>query len=107
LLDERGLSPTLMATYCAERSAKMHGIWPKKGALRVGSDCDLLVLERADQAFDQATIVDLPELRWSPYHGRRMRARVAATLLRGELIWNGVEVLAKPGTGHFVRRQTG
>ncbi|MGH7155048.1 MAG: dihydroorotase, partial [Acetobacteraceae bacterium] len=107
LLDERGLSPTLMATYCAERSAKLHGIWPKKGALRIGSDCDLVVLEPADTAFDEATIVDLPELRWSPYHGRRMRARVTATLLRGELIWNGVEVLAKPGTGRFVRRQTG
>ena len=26
LLAERGLSPTLMATYCAERSAKLHGI---------------------------------------------------------------------------------
>ena len=38
LLDERGLPPTLMATYCAERSARMHGLWPRKGALRVGSD---------------------------------------------------------------------
>ena len=55
LLDERGLSPTLMATYCAERSAKMHGLWPKKGALRVGSDADLCVLERGDFVFDEAS----------------------------------------------------
>ena len=53
LLDERGLSPTLMATYCAERSAKLHGIWPKKGAIRVGSDADLVVLERGDFRFDE------------------------------------------------------
>jgi allantoinase len=106
LLDERGLSPTMMATYCAERSAKLHGLWPKKGALRVGSDCDLLILEPGDFVFDEASIVDRPELRWSPYHGRRMRARVAATLSRGRLIWNGTEVLATPGGGQFVRRQT-
>ncbi len=106
LLDERGLPPTMMATYCAERSAKLHGLWPKKGAVRVGSDCDLLVLERGDFSFDEATIVDRPELRWSPYHGRHMRARVAGTVLRGRLIWDGTQVLAKPGTGQFVRRQT-
>ena len=106
LLDERGLSPTLMASHCAERTAKLHGLWPKKGTIRVGSDCDLLVLERADYAFDEATIVDRPELRWSPYHGRRMRARVAATVLRGRTIWDGKAVLATPGTGQFVKRQT-
>ena len=106
LLDERGLPPMLMATYCAERSAKLHGLWPRKGALRVGADADLCVLERGDFTFDEAAIVDRPELRWSPYHGRRMRARVAATLQRGRLIWDGAQVLARPGDGRFVRRMT-
>ncbi len=104
LLMERGLSPRLMATYCAERSAQLHGIWPKKGALRVGSDADLLVLEEGNFTFDEASIVDRPEMRWSPYHGRKMRARVAATYLRGRQIWDGTTVLGKPGDGQFVRR---
>jgi allantoinase len=107
LLEERGLSPTLMATYCAERSAKLHGIWPRKGALRVGSDADLLVLERGDFSFDEASLVDRPEMNWSPYHGRTMRARVAATWLRGRMIWDGESVLAKPGDGRFVAREGG
>ena len=105
LLMERGLSPTLMATYCAERSARLHGLYPRKGALRIGSDCDLLVLERGRFSFDEATIEDRPELRWSPYHGRAMQARVAATLLRGQPIWDGERVLARPGTGRFLRRE--
>jgi len=104
LLAERGLSPTLMATYCAERSAKLHGIWPRKGAIRVGSDADFLVLEEGDFAFDQASIVDRPEMRWSPYHGRAMKARVAAAYQRGTLIWDGVSVLSRPGDGRFVAR---
>ena len=106
LLDERGLPPTPMTTYAAERSAKLHGLWPKKGALRIGSDCDLLVLQPADYAFDEATIEDVPEMRWSPYHGRRMRARVAATVLRARTIWDGRQVFAKPGSGQFVKRQS-
>ncbi len=104
LLIERGLSPTLMATYCAERSAQMHGLWPKKGAIRIGSDADICVLERGDFTFDEAIIQDRPEMCWSPYHGRKMHARVAATWLRGQQIWDGTAVLAKPGSGQCVRR---
>lgn len=104
LLDERGLSPCLMAVYCAERSAKLHGLWPRKGAIRVGSECDLAVLERGDFVFNQAAILDREDQRWSPYHGRRMAARVAATILRGRTIWDGTHVLARPGDGRFVAR---
>ncbi len=105
LLDERSLPPTLLATYCAERAAQLHGLWPRKGALRVGSDADLCVLERGSFTFDEANIVDRPELRWSPYHGRAMRARVATTMQRGRVIWDGAQVLAKPGDGRFIRRE--
>jgi allantoinase len=106
LLDERGLSPTLMATYCAERPAKFHGLWPKKGAIKPGFDADLLVMEKAHYHFDQAIIVDRPETRWSPYHGRPMRGRVVETILRGQSIWDGTSVLGKPGCGQFVTRQS-
>ncbi|CAA9218091.1 MAG: Dihydropyrimidinase [uncultured Craurococcus sp.] len=105
LLEERGLPPTLMASLCAERPARFHGLAPKKGAIRIGADADLLVLERGDFTFDEAAIRDRPDARWSPYHGRRMRARVAATWLRGSLIWDGEAVLARPGQGRFVPRQ--
>jgi len=105
LLAERGLSPTLMARYCAERPARFHGLFPKKGAIRIGSDADLLVLEKGDFVFDARDIRDREDARWSPYDGRAMKARVAATYLRGRCIWDGKQVLAKPGTGRFVPRQ--
>ena len=104
LLLERGLPLTLMATYCAERPARHHGLDGRKGSIAPGKDADLLVLEPGEFSFDEASIQDRPELRWSPYHGRRMRARVAATLLRGRLVWDGAAVLATPGTGRFLRR---
>ena len=104
LLVERGLPLTLMAVYCAERSAKLHGLWPKKGEIRVGSDADLLVMEPGDFMVDEAALVDRPEMNWSAWHGHPMKARVAATWLRGRMIWDGVQVLAKPGDGTFVPR---
>jgi allantoinase len=104
LLDERGLSPVLLATYGAARSAKLHGLFPRKGTLAVGSDADVAVLARRDWTFDEALIQDRPELRWSPYHGRALRFAVAATYLRGRQIWDGQAVLATQGTGRFVKR---
>ena len=104
LLEERGLPPTLMATYCAGRPARHHGLDGRKGAIAPGKDADLLVLEPGRFTFDEAAIQDRPDLRWSPYHGRPMHARVAATLLRGRVAWDGETVLAQPGTGRFVAR---
>ncbi len=106
LLAERGLPPTVMAAYCAERPARHHGLDGRKGSIAPGKDADLLVLEPGGFRFDEASIQDRPELRWSPYHGRPMRARVAATLLRGQVVWDGETVLARPGTGRFVARGT-
>ena len=105
LLAERGLPPTLMARHCAERPARFHGLFPKKGAIRIGADADLCVLQPGEFAFDARDIRDREDARWSPYDGRAMRARVAATYLRGRCVWDGAEVLAKPGTGRFVPRQ--
>ena len=104
LLEERGLPPTVMAAYCAERPARHHGLDGRKGTIAPGKDADLLVLEPGLFAFDEAAIQDRPDLRWSPYHGRPMRARVAATLLRGQVVWDGETVLARPGDGRFVAR---
>ncbi len=104
LLEGRGLPPTIMATYCAERPARHHGLDGRKGAIAPGKDADLLVLEPGRFHFDEASIQDRPDLRWSPYHGRPMRARVAATLLRGQVVWDGETVLARPGNGRFVAR---
>jgi allantoinase len=104
LLEERGLPLTLMARYCAERPAAHHGLAGRKGAIAPGMDADLVVMEPGRFTFDQAQIEDRPELRWSPYHGRPMRARVAATMLRGAVIWDGETVHATPGTGRFLPR---
>ena len=104
LLARRGLSPTVMAQYCAERTARFHGLYPRKGAIRVGSDADLCIIERGRFTFDEASIVDRPECRWSPYHGMEMAGRVAASVLRGTLIYSAGTVHAAPGTGRFVKR---
>lgn len=105
LLAERGLPVTLLARLCAAEPARFHGLAPKKGAIAIGGDADFCVLEPGDFTFNAADIVDREDARWSPYDGRAMRARVAATWLRGRCVWDGAAVTGQPGDGRFVPRQ--
>ncbi len=105
LLAERGLPPTVMARLCSEEPARYHGLDPKKGGIRLGADADFCILETGDFVFDERIIQDREDARWSPYHGRPMKARVASAWLRGNEIWDGAAVKAKPGNGRFVPRQ--
>jgi len=105
LLAERGLPVTLMARLCAAEPARFHGLAPKKGAIAIGADADFCVLEPGDFVFNASDIVDREDARWSPYDGRQMQARVAATWLRGHRVWDGATVIGQPGDGRFVPRQ--
>lgn len=96
---------TLTANYLSERPARFFGLWPRKGALRVGSDADVVVLSKGSFTWDSATAHD--ELNWSPFDGRKFDVRVSRTYLRGELAWNGSEVCNRPGSGRYARRLEG
>ncbi len=82
--------------------AKLYGLYPRKGAIAVGSDADLVVWdsgevrtirnERLHHAVD-----------YTPYEGREVRAWPAMTLLRGEPVWDAGEFLGRPGRGTFLR----
>ena len=56
---------------------------------------------------DIATRSQLPRDGWVAVRGAAiMRARVAATVLRGQVMWDGATVLSQPGTGRSIQRIT-
>ena len=98
----RGYAPTLVAEMLCEGPARHFGLWPKKGAIRVGSDADLVVVGRDAYRHDDATLhCNLAP--WSPYDGMEMAGRVMKVWLRGTEAFTGGDVLTAPGDGRFVR----
>jgi allantoinase len=95
----------LTAAQLAERPARFFGLWPRKGAIRVGADADLVCLAREPQVWDSARAHD--DLNWSPFDGRRFDVSVARTYVRGALAWDGRDVVARPGSGRYARRGAG
>ncbi|MBY4632485.1 dihydroorotase [Rhizobium croatiense] len=99
---ERGIPLTWAARLMAENPAKHFRLDHIKGALMPGKDADIAVLEPRDSVYD-ASASGNNVVGWSPYNGIALPWTVAATYLRGEKIAEGGKVLAKPGTGRFVR----
>jgi allantoinase len=91
---ERGIAHETVAALTAgfpARRLRLAG----KGAIAVGNDADLALA-----ALDGEHVLRPEELQYrhkhSPYVGRRVRARVMTTILRGRLVFAGGQVVGEP-----------
>jgi dihydropyrimidinase len=100
----RGLSPTWLARVMAENPARIFGLYPRKGAIRVGADADLTIID--PDAEDTITVSDHKGIAgWTLYEGWKVRGRVAMTVLRGEPLVRDGRLEQRPGFGRFLERR--
>lgn len=99
------LSQERLAWLLAEGTARLYGLYPRKGALQPGSDADFTLVDP-----NGTTLLEPERLyskqRQSPWLGQRLRGAVAAAVLRGELIARDGEPLGEP-RGQLLRAQHG
>ena len=100
---KRGLPLHRIAELSSSNPAKAHNLYPKKGALMVGSDADLAVVD-----IKQEKEVTLDRLftaqDFSPEEGMRLKGWAECTILRGRVIFEKGKVLGKPGAGEYIKR---
>ena len=98
----RGLPLSWMARVLSENPARIFGLFPRKGAIRVGADADLSIWDPAAEW----TILQRQHLSvagYTPYEGWRVRGRPWMTLVRGHVVLNpDGELEQKPGFGEFL-----
>jgi dihydropyrimidinase len=85
-------------------TAKIFGLYPKKGTIQVGSDADLAIV---DLNFEQVvTAKTLPSAAdFSIYEGWKMKGWPVMTIIRGEIVAQDGKVVEKKGFGRFVARK--
>jgi allantoinase len=97
----RGMSLEQFARVTATNPARLFGLYPKKGTIRVGSDADFALYD-----LDATWTVDVRDLlslhKWTPLEGVRIRGKVLWTVLRGIPLYGDGRILAAPGTGEFL-----
>ncbi len=82
--------------------ARYFGLYPEKGALKVGSDADI-VLFNPDIAWTLTASEMHSECGYTPYEGTNVIGRVMMTYLRGRLVMGGGMYLGISGDGRFVK----
>jgi dihydroorotase-like cyclic amidohydrolase len=92
----------------ATTPARLFGLYPRKGTIRVGSDADFAVVETAGRRVLDARELEYHEQpAWSPFDGRELTVYPVYTILRGRVIFAEGSVDGAPGFGRLVTRATG
>lgn len=102
LVGEGVLDYPRLVTACAAAPARIFGLYPRKGALNVGSDADLVLIDPSrPMRIDDADQVS--RARRSPFHGLEAPATPVLALLRGEVVMRDGRPVGAP-RGAFVKR---
>ena len=100
---KRHLPVGLLVKLLSENPAKIYGLFPKKGALQIGSDADIVILDPNEEWTISASNLHM-NTDFSPFEGLKVHGRICATLSRGEVIFEKGSFKGREGRGKFLRR---
>jgi len=87
-------------------AARIFGLYPRKGAIAVGSDADIALWDPAHRrTIDGARMQSLSG--YSVYDGWQVQGWPKFVLRRGQLALADGEITARPGDGQWLRRSRG
>jgi dihydropyrimidinase len=98
---KRGLPIWWMARALAENPARIFGLYPRKGTIRVGSDADLLILDPTPTRTIRAA-EHYSKTGYTLFEGWEVRGQPWMTLLRGHVLLNQGKLEQQPGYGKFL-----
>src|SRR6202162_4375835 len=99
----RGYSLRRYVDLVSTNAAKIMGLYPRKGAIAVGSDADLTILDPSRRGKVRAA--DLHETDYTPWEGHDIFAWPAVTILRGKIMVENGRWLASPKDGRYLKRK--
>jgi dihydroorotase-like cyclic amidohydrolase len=100
---KRGLPLQRIAELSSANPARYHDLYPRKGAIQVGSDADFAIVDI--QAEKQVTLANLFTAQdFSPEEGMKLKGWPEVTVLRGKVIFEKGKVIGKPGYGRYLKR---
>ena len=102
-VNEGWLTIERLAEVTSENPARLFGLYPKKGAIRVGSDADLVIID-----LDRETTIrnddQITACEWTPYDGYKVKGVPTMSVLRGRVVMEDGEVVGKKGYGEYISR---
>lgn len=97
----RGLPLERFAQLTSTAAAKMFGLYPCKGAIRVGADADFAIADLNDR-WTLTSDVLLYKCPWTPNEGTEVQGRIVRTVVRGTTVFCDGELVADAGFGQYL-----
>jgi dihydropyrimidinase len=105
MVEERGYSLNDFVGLVSANAARIMGLYPRKGALAVGSDADIVLLDPRRRRVIRKE--DLHETDYTPWEGHEVAAWPSATILRGKIVVENGQFHAALNDGQFLARKIG
>jgi dihydropyrimidinase len=100
---KKRISLPQFAALTATNHAKAYGLYPRKGAIGIGADADLVVWDPSiTRKIRHADLHDGSD--YTPYEGIEVTGWPVTTILRGEVIVENGKLAAGKGAGGFIAR---
>ena len=80
--------------------ARIFGLYPKKGVIRIGSDADFVIVDPTKEEKITADMM-FSKCEWTLYDGMTMMGVPQMTFVRGVQVYGDGKILVKPGHGKF------
>jgi allantoinase len=105
-VDAGRLSLSQLVELMSVRVARLYGLYPRKGAIAVGSDADFVVVDPTRRRQVAAEHLHAKDPRVSRmFEGFETVGAPVLTVVRGRPVMQDGEVIGEPGYGQFVARQ--
>jgi len=102
---KRRLTVNEFVDKCCTTPARVMGLYPRKGALRVGSDADITIIHpTAKRKVDWRKMQTNCD--WSPFQGWELAGFARHTLCRGRQVVENYKFVGRNGYGRFIPRST-
>ena len=100
---KRGMSLEHYAAVTSTNAAKLLGLYPRKGAIAVGSDADITIIDPSVKK--SLTMADLHLRDYSPWEGWEVEGWPTTVILRGNVMVDNGQLLGRPTEGQLVLRK--
>lgn len=100
------ITPNQFVAYNSANAAKIFGLYPRKGALQVGSDADIVIWD-PEKRVTYGVAQSHQRTDYNLYEGWELTGMPEKVFLRGKLIVDGDVWLGRAGDGLFLKRDEG
>ncbi|XP_059665414.1 dihydropyrimidinase [Cornus florida] len=101
MVESGQISVTDYVRLTSTESARVFNIYPRKGAILVGSDADIIILN-PNSSFDISVSSHHSRSDTNVFEGRKGKGKVEVTIAGGRIVWKNGELKVAPGSGKYI-----